>query len=387
MEIMRRIRMLEANRLLEELLNEAFNPEAFLDKARSVMMLARRGATEGERQAGKLGMQRLMARGREEIEKMREEGKTLRPEQRKALHDRVDRFLTSLQQIQADDNPEQPKTTTPPPPPPKDKAMPHFKVGQWVVHIDDGSVGKIMEIKRSRLGSTESILYEVRMADGLEDLMREQHLRAATQEDIDAAVSQRPTKPLFADGDYVISTDDNRMARISVGGVGWDRQTKTRWYEVDFLNGDHDLLQEKHLRRATHEEIQSHVKPKTGGSNSAKSTNEILSFARYINPAENSNKVYGVVKRNGKYFTFWGGFKKALATKQFADQDAASQQYDSKTHSGYRPMNPSDETSAWIDEALNARFAKLGETARYWFETRRYRLANALKTGAQRRRI
>jgi hypothetical protein len=47
---------LRENLDLLELLFEAFNVEQFLDKARAVMELVRRGATQGERDAGKLGM-------------------------------------------------------------------------------------------------------------------------------------------------------------------------------------------------------------------------------------------------------------------------------------------------------------------------------------------
>jgi hypothetical protein len=127
---------------------------------------------------------------------------------------------------------EEPPKSEPP------KSEPRFRVGQWVVHLDDDIIGKIKNRLRSK--SSGELFYDIKWADGSTDRHKEGQLRAATQEDIDRATSRgrsRKAEPM---------------------------QTQ-------------------------------------------KTNLKIIALAHYENPAQNSNKIYGIVDRNGKTFTFWGG--------------------------------------------------------------------------------
>jgi hypothetical protein len=332
----RQLMLLETVILLESFLLEAFDTARFLDRARGVMELVRRGATEGERQAGRLAMDRMMARAKEEMAAM-------------SAGDR-ERFMTALKNLSAETKSEtsQQKQKSEPP----KAAMPLYRTGQWIVVRDDlpddsGRIGKIADVRKNRFD--DSFTYTVRMVDTDQlELFQQKFIRAADQADLDRVASQRPTPAKFADDTYVVNDDDKSVGKIA--GSGWDRSTRSRWYDVEFLDGHRDLVEELHLRPATDTEIEA-AKPST-------SDYEILAFARYKNLAENSNKVYGVVMRDRKFYTFWAGWGKAISIKQFADKASAFQVYDTKLAKGYKAELPSEATRLWLKNAFTSRFNK-----------------------------
>jgi hypothetical protein len=266
--------------LVEELLLE-FDIDSFLNRVRSVMALVRRGGTPGERDAAKHAFDRMIARATLEIKRMREPGSGVTREQ-------IDRFMRALEIIGSETK-ESPKTERPKPPPPK---MPRFSVGQWVVHVDNGWVGKIAIVRN--FGAQQTIIYTVHWLDAKNASVHENELRRATQDEIDAALAQRA-----------------KTSTRSESGASFD----------------------------------------------------IKMMARYISPEENSNKVYGVVKKldTGKVYTFWGGWMKALKVKHFPDEADASHQFRLKLRKGYDEITPGTETEAWVMKALKVEFARIGE--------------------------
>lgn len=263
----------------------------------------------------------------------------------------------------------EPEQRKPDPP----KSVPRFRLGQYVVHTgDDNRVGKIYGIR-----SGKTIYYDIRMLDSINatETVEEASLRRATQEDLDMAqATQTPSRPLFTDGQYIVSLDDGKIGTIDAPkGSDYDRSTRTRYYNVVFLDGEKDLLSEKNMRAATENEVKnakaklSREKQTTSKSGASNSTiNEIVHLAHYRNDAERSDKIYGVVRRKGKVYTFWGGTRKALATKQFDSSHEAFDQFSLKLRKGYREIpitgTPLDQ---WLQDALNARFQKIGESRRY----------------------
>jgi len=328
--------------LLEQLLVEEFDSDQFLARMRGVMELVRRGATEGERSAAKNAFTRLMDRAKAEIARMRTPNSGVTSNQ-------IDRFTRALEQIT------QRKTETPPPRPPPRQAVPRFRAGQWVVEAEYHDIGRIDRI----ILRGDNFRYELVMWYGTKLIVDEQTLRPATQEEMDAAPQRYLAK--YTDGNYLVSIDDNKVGRVAKGGAGWDRPTQSRWYEMEFLDGGRDLIREKFLRPATDEEIAA-ARPKSQTSSQL----NISVMAHYIDRAENSDKIYGIVERNGKVYTFWGGNHKALATKQHASEADAYLQYRSKIRKGYIEMDSRDFAAAvgWVEAALRVRFAKLSESRR-----------------------
>ena len=261
--------------LVEQLLLEDFDTGSFLNRVRSVMALVRRGGTPGERDAAKHAFDRMIARATLEIRRMREPGSGVTREQ-------IDRFMRALEII-GDESKESPRSERPRPPPPK---MPRFKVGQWVVNVA-GPIGKIIAVAPYPRGGFN---YHVQLTTGETHTADEDYLRAATQDEVDAALAKR--------------------AKTSTGS------------EVSF---------------------------------------DIKLMARYINSYENSNKVYGVVERldTGKFYTFWGGWKKALKVKHFPGEADARHQFRLKVHKGYDEIDP--DTAEWVMKALKIEFARIGE--------------------------
>ena len=310
-----------ATNLFQQFLFEAvkFDPDQFVARLHGVLELIRRGATEGEQSAARDAFTRLMARGAAEIKRMRAPGSGVTKAE-------VDRFVRALQHVETAPKTEPPrakpqdqsdreKWRNDPPP----SSEPKFRVGQWVVA--DTDVGKIVKIYRSKTSGT--IFYDVKWAVGAwgEDRLEEQFLRPASQEDVDRAGSQRQPPKKFADDAYVFT--DGHVGRIK--SAFWDAHEKSWYYTVDAL-GDRHLLKEELLRYATQDEIDA-AKPT---SSRPTGNMEILALAHYENVAQNSNKIYGIVKRNNKFFCFWGGVNKAVATKQFPCMTDADVQFHTK---------------------------------------------------------
>ena len=261
---------------LVELLLEDFDTDSFLNRVRSVMALVRRGGTPGERDAAKHAFDRMIARATIEIKRMREPGSGVTREQ-------IDRFMRALEII-GNESKEAPK-------------MPRFKLGQWVVVTNAwwsiSHVGKIVDIKLFGNGYQYQAQFEDETLYGQLD---EDRLRAATQDEIDAALANR-------------------------------------------------------AKTSTRSDTRS-----DGGFN-------IIEMARYVSPAENSNKVYGVIQKldTGKIYTFWGGWKKALKVKYYPDEEAAHHQFRLKLRKGYEEITPGTETEAWVMKALRTEFSRIGE--------------------------
>jgi hypothetical protein len=304
-DLKRWIRLVETgnssiDRLLEQYLLEKLNLDQFLERARGVMELVRRGATEGERNAAKLAFARMMAHAKEEVARMHDSD---------ATREQADQFLLALQQIGA--NTEAPKASSRPsgrpgwsPPPPHSEPVPKFKIGQWVrcvrAQMPDylrgnaqaDHVGKIVKSWYLQ----DSVFYELHNINN-NPPFRQEWLRPATQDEIDAAQAEA-VRP----------------------------------------------------------------KAKAGSSSAGGDEFNIVAIAAYVSLAENSDKVYGIVEYKGKTYTFWGGRHKALATKHFPNPIDAHKQYNSKIARGYREMPSRDlsENRLWVVNALKARFAKLG---------------------------
>ena len=279
--------------LVEQFLFEdaEFDTARFLERVRSVMNLVRRGGTPGERDAAKHAFDRMIARATQEIKRMRQPDSGVTPAQ-------VDRFMQALEQIgkESKEAPREPPKAKPKPPP----SMPRFKVGQWVVVANSWwslhHVGKVKNISPWE----GSFAYEVQFEDRAYGNIEEHRLRAATQDDIDAALATR-------------------------------------------------------AKTTSHSDTRS-----DGGFN-------IIMMARYVNPAENSNKVYGVIQKldTGKIYTFWGGWQKPLKVKYYATEEDAHQQFRLKIRKGYEEITPGTETEAWVMRALKAEFSRIRE-ARVW---------------------
>lgn len=121
------------------------------------------------------------------------------------------------------------------------------------------------------------------------------------------------------------------------------------------------------LRPATQDEIDAAMasRAKTTKSRTDKGTDwradlAILELVHFVDPAINSNKVYGIVKRNGKIYTFWGGFGKSLKVKLYPDEQAAYAQVRAKVRKGYREVNR-ERYEDWLKVALKREFARTGE--------------------------
>lgn len=241
-------------------------------------------------------------------------------------------------------------------PEPEKKPVPKYRMGQWVVILDDQMPGKVININiHNTFGNGYFINYDVKTMDGFTDRYSENQLRAATQEDLDR-VAAFP-KPKYKVGDYLLSTDDNRVCKVKQGGVAYDRESKCYAYEVEFIDttGGWDILSEQYLRVATAEEIAA-ARWKARPKPEPKPDFEVLRFARYVDSNINSNKVYGVVVRNDKIYTFWGGYEKSLTINQQDDLEIANLLFNSKLRKGYKAKIGTPEP--WLSNTLKARFAK-----------------------------
>lgn len=233
--------------------------------------------------------------------------------------------------------------------------MPKFKVGDWVVDHRLG-LGKIIAINRPPdRANLRLARYDVQFTIGEFDIVDEIRLRKATQDEINAA--QKKPEPRFKVRDWVVQSSRNRVGRI--GSVFWNSTHNCYGYFVEFTDETSAEVTEPTLRKATQDEIDAalskRAKQEKPQDKSAGFT--ILRMARYINPAENSNKVYGIVERDGKSYTFWGGYHKALAVKPHLDQSDAEKQYHSKIVKGYKETDWRPHRD-WLTEALEETFAK-----------------------------
>src|SRR4051812_14580738 len=244
---------------------EDYDTGRFLERMNGVMELVRRGSTEGERNAARQAFERMMARARDEIIRMREPNSGVTSAE-------ISRFMQALQRVSDGFN--EPKAKAEP-----KKAVPKFEVGQWVIHTVDASVGKIVRVIADRNGG----IYYTIDSNG-EKTLAEEHLRRATQSEVDAALARR-----------------NHRRSVTI---------------------------------------------------------DLLAMARYVNPGEKSNKVYGIIEKAGAIYTFWGGWQKALKIKQYPSEMDAREQFNLKLRKGYREIYPDTEIEAWVTRSLDAEFAR-----------------------------
>jgi hypothetical protein len=185
----RAIRLFESLALLEVFLSEDFNVETFLKKLKSVVTLARRGATEGERSASRGALERLMSRAKDEAKAMSSGDAT--------------RFLARMQAIADGVNatteppaePRRPRRPRPPPEPPKpQKPERRFNVGTWVYctasGTDFGRVGQVDRIIRIDKDRNVPRMHVIE-TDSRPWWAPYSKLRRATKKEVDAELSAR----------------------------------------------------------------------------------------------------------------------------------------------------------------------------------------------------
>src|SRR6185437_11335650 len=301
----------------------------------SVATLLKRPGTAGEKQAAQAAFDRMVKRAKDEINDAL--SKKPKDERIKKFAEALDRAITSA-------------NTEPPP------LQPRFRQGQWVFHLTSGGVAKIDDVILRNRGQLSEVMYNLNFGDRFL-LVPEKNIRRATQEEVDAYLASRAKKreAKFKVGDWVVHKDDGKIGRI----ILTIRNVNGFEYDVDV---DNDSWPEEYLRPATDDEIRKAKAQnnKSSSSNTGSNALEIVSMARYVNAAEKSNKVYGIVRHNGEVYTFWGGYNKALKTKKQSSINEAESQFYSKTRKGYVEQSK-DQISKmrdWVMEALEAEFAK-----------------------------
>ena len=131
--------------------------------------------------------------------------------------------------------------------------------------------------------------------------------------------------------------------------------------------GETHTIDEDELLAATQDDIDAalakRAKTSTRSDDRWDGGFNIMMMARYVNRAENSNKVYGVIQKldTGKIYTFWGGWQKALKVKYYPSESDAHDQFRLKVRKGYEEITPGTETEAWVMKALKIEFSRIGE--------------------------
>jgi len=188
MLISRAIHLFETLLLIESFLVEGtFNIQTFLSRLQSVITLAQRGATEGERDASREAVKRMMYRAKQEAAQMDKK--------------HADHFLRQVEQLADTMNRSQDKSTsskstekTRSSPPPNKSPVAEFKEGDWVTTLkkQPNFTGKVIGRAFNPKGGW--FLYHLhipeRPYDGL-FFVAGFDIRRATQEEIDAAQSSR----------------------------------------------------------------------------------------------------------------------------------------------------------------------------------------------------
>lgn len=168
------------------------------------------------------------------------------------------------------------------------------------------------------------------------------------------------SEPLFKVGQWVFWIRENRAVKITkvVYLTSFSEFDNIYAYEAGTA-----FIPEKSLRRATQDEIDAATATKAKQSSASGNTDiKIVGMARYVNAAERSNKVYGVVRNGGRSYVFWGGYHKALKTKEYNNLDDANEQYHKKVNQGYTHMSFDEisENKDWVLKALAVEFARKG---------------------------
>jgi len=184
MNLNQSIRLYETLLSVDIMLCEAvFNPETFLSKLQSVVTLARRGATEGEQQAGHQALRRLLDRAEEEAANM-SKGDAMS-------------FLKRARSIADAVNVKEPPKAEPFKKS-EYKTDELFPVGTWVVCPDSWGIGKVEKVtKFSRPGQDPEKFPNIHLVRFPWIVKGEKaktfvggDLRRANQEEIDAALAK-----------------------------------------------------------------------------------------------------------------------------------------------------------------------------------------------------
>lgn len=176
MNIFREFLLLTETQILVErfLLELGFNPDSFLNKAQSVATLARRGATDGEKSASRLAMDRMISRAEDEAKTMSDKDAA------KRFLDRIKEIAVSMDAAEPEPEPYKPSYR----PPPRPQIYP---VGTWIASTASKLVGKIKShIQRDG----EVVGYVLMTANSIERITAS-GFRRATQEEIDATLATR----------------------------------------------------------------------------------------------------------------------------------------------------------------------------------------------------
>jgi len=190
MLISRAIHLFETLLLIESFLVEGtFNIQTFLSRLQSVITLAQRGATEGERDASREAVKRMMNRAKQEAAQMDKNHANHFLRQVEQLADTMNR---SQDKSTSSKSTEKPRSS----PPPNKSPVAEFKEGDWVTNKYTlkklpNFTGKVIARVFNPKGWFVYNLYiPDRPTDGL-FFVAGFDIRRATQEEIDAAQSSR----------------------------------------------------------------------------------------------------------------------------------------------------------------------------------------------------
>jgi len=198
-----------------------------------------------------------------------------------------------------------------------------------------------------------------RPTDRLDDLLRSLNYIKATAEPPPQAERNTEARPKFTIGDWVVVQDNSvgQITRVL-------RKTSTNEYYYEVQIADHtDRVAETQVRAATAADRQKSQKPEPEQKRYDKYEPSrlyiIIELAHYTNPAQNSNKVYGITQRTDTYlyYTFWGDYQKPLHLQEQTHTDAYMR-FESKIGKGYQLVDANNHP--WLRDALDAAFRKLG---------------------------
>jgi hypothetical protein len=235
--------------LLESILLElTIDPPKLLGKLKSIAELARRAGTDGEREASLEALRRFSARADELAQQMVDSDPNSQYE--------ADQFLRQVKSIIAYGN-EKPEEKKPEP------AAPMFRERQWVVIISSKKVGKVVKVV---VDNGINKYWLTIPATNETTFVLEDDLRAATQDDVDAALAARAkaaaNKPDPEARDDSSSTGFGVKDWVfvkplgKVGRVFYINPRRTA-YQIAFPEGNRKTFDISDLRKATQDEIDS----------------------------------------------------------------------------------------------------------------------------------
>jgi hypothetical protein len=276
--------IVDVNNILESLLLElTIDPPKLIGKLKSIAELARRAGTEGERAASLEALRRMSDRADDLAKQMVDNDPN--------LQDEADQFLHQVKSIIAYGN-EKPEEKKPEP------AAPMFKERQWVVIISSKKVGKVTKVVVDKGVNKYWLTIP---ATNETTFVLENDLRAATQDDVDAALATRATanknNPKPDDSDDSSSGFNLKdwvfVKPLGLVGRVFYINPKRTAYQIIFSAGNRKTFLLSDLRKATAEEIKSQVGGRQQNSNS---TNNNSKQAPQYNEGD-----WVVVKADGQY--------------------------------------------------------------------------------------